>query len=107
MFRVAIVLCVISVWLPILAGTAQAEHDETGEEGEHGTPAEPPERARDQLGERVRTRVSVRLFEVLGLNEVEVIKQSDPGDTEKEVAPASQIVDQHLIHGCLPTYSFW
>ena len=60
----------------------------TGDQGEHGAPTEPPQSARNELLNGVGLGCPVRLSKERALNEVEVIKQSDPDHAEEKVKPA-------------------
>ena len=59
--------------------------------------------ARGTSFENTSTRaLASDFFEVLALNEVEVVQQTDPRDTEQEVSPTCQVVQHktHVVHAC-------
>ena len=65
-----------------------AQQQQAGEEGEHRRPAKPPQSSWGKLGHDVRFGTIVGFLDVLGLNEVEVIQQANPGHAKNDMAPA-------------------
>ena len=60
------------------------------EERDHRAPAEPPERARQELLLGPDPYRRLRLGEERDLHEIEVVEKTDPGDAREEVNPSQQ-----------------
>jgi hypothetical protein len=65
------------------------------EEGEHGTPAEPPQGPRRQFLHGVRLGIRLGFLKIFGLYEVEIVKHADPDNTEQDMRPPENEFENH------------
>ena len=82
----------------MLACHPPQQHD-TGEKGEHGGPAEPPQGARGELCHHIGLARIIGFLDVFGLYEVEVVQQSNPGHAENNMGVAEEYIEKvcHLF----------
>ena len=74
----------------------------TGQEGEHGTPAEPPQRAWRQFGHGVRLGAGFGFLEVLCLDEVKVVQHADPDDAGQHMKVTKEKL--YIRHACVSRF---
>src|SRR6056297_2718329 len=77
-------------------GTYQVKQYQTGQEGKHGAPTEPPQRPRSELLHGIGFRLGLCLLEILGLHKIEVIEHAYPDNPEQYVRPP----EDKLEHQC-------
>src|SRR5207249_9393541 len=68
----------------------EGEDRDPGEDGQHGAPAEPPQRAGDELAHGLGPWGGLERGERRRLDEVEVVEEPDPRDAGQVVAPARE-----------------
>src|SRR5450759_579659 len=88
---------------------AEQDHviEETEEEGVHGAPAEPPQCLRHQVRHNLSLARRVELLHEVDVDEIEEVKESDPGDARQEMTPPEKEQDIRLPvlrpgHGASP-----
>src|SRR5712692_265864 len=73
------------------------DQQETGQKGEHRSPAEPPECTRHQLGDHFSPGCRLKSSCDMSVDEVKKVQNADPGNSCHKMDPAKERL-QYIIH---------